>query len=59
VGGAEGRELVERASSDPLTQADVRRGLGEMLTPPAKAEPSGQTDDKGSTANPASTPTKP
>ncbi|HEX6275242.1 MAG TPA: PQQ-binding-like beta-propeller repeat protein [Polyangiaceae bacterium] len=33
VGGADGRALVERAATDPLTQPDVQKGLGEMLAP--------------------------
>jgi outer membrane protein assembly factor BamB len=37
VGGDEGRALVERAASDPLTQPDVRRALVALL-PPAKPE---------------------
>ncbi len=37
VGGEEGRALVERAATDPLTQPDVRRALGALL-PPGKPE---------------------
>jgi outer membrane protein assembly factor BamB len=36
VGGPEGRALVERASTDPLTQPDVRQGLSELLAPKPK-----------------------
>jgi outer membrane protein assembly factor BamB len=38
VGGADGRALVERAATDPLTQPDVQKGLGEMLAPQRQAE---------------------
>jgi outer membrane protein assembly factor BamB len=31
IGGAQGKALVERAAQDPLTQADVKRGLGALL----------------------------
>jgi outer membrane protein assembly factor BamB len=31
VGGEAGREVVERAAQDPLTQSDVRRALPEVL----------------------------
>jgi hypothetical protein len=31
VGGEEGRTLVERAASDPLTQPDVRRAISALL----------------------------
>jgi outer membrane protein assembly factor BamB len=38
VGGTEARTLVERASADPLTQADVQRGLAKLTAPkPATA----------------------
>jgi outer membrane protein assembly factor BamB len=36
VGGPDGQALVERASTDPLTQPDVRQGLGEALAPKPK-----------------------
>jgi outer membrane protein assembly factor BamB len=36
VGGPDGRALVERAATDPLTQPDVRQGLSELLAPQAK-----------------------
>jgi len=32
IGGAPGKTVVERAALDPLTQADVKRGLGTLLT---------------------------
>jgi outer membrane protein assembly factor BamB len=35
IGGEQGRAVVERAARDPLTQADVRRGLTALLAPPA------------------------
>ncbi|HEY4106996.1 MAG TPA: hypothetical protein VGM44_24015, partial [Polyangiaceae bacterium] len=35
VGGDAGREIVERAAQDPLTQGDVRRALPDIL---AKAQ---------------------
>jgi outer membrane protein assembly factor BamB len=31
IGGAPGKTVVERAAQDPLTQADVKRGLGALL----------------------------
>jgi hypothetical protein len=38
VGGIAGKAVVERAAQDPLTQADVKRGLTALLTPePSKA----------------------
>lgn len=37
IGGADGRAVVERAASDPLTQVDVKRGLGALLAPSATA----------------------
>ena len=37
IGGPDGHALVERASTDPLTQPDVQKGLGELLLPKAKA----------------------
>jgi outer membrane protein assembly factor BamB len=41
VGGSEGREVLERAAQDPLTQSDVRRALPDVLgkaeNPPAGA----------------------
>ncbi|HKY38653.1 MAG TPA: hypothetical protein VJN18_22070, partial [Polyangiaceae bacterium] len=53
VGGIAGKAVVERAAQDPLTQADVKRGLTALLTP----EPT-----KGDRAAPvktgAATPTK-
>jgi hypothetical protein len=33
VGGTEGHALVERASGDPFTQADVGRGLAKLVVP--------------------------
>jgi outer membrane protein assembly factor BamB len=42
VGGSAGKALVERAAQDPLTQADVKRGLNALLAPaaaPAEAAP--------------------
>ncbi len=38
VGGPDGRAVVERAASDPLTQPDVQKGLAEMLAPKPKAD---------------------
>jgi len=32
IGGAQGKALVERAAQDPLTQSDVKRGLGALLS---------------------------
>lgn len=37
IGGAPGKTVVERAAQDPLTQADVKRGLGALLTPQSEA----------------------
>jgi outer membrane protein assembly factor BamB len=34
VGGEEGRALVERAATDPLTQPDVRRAISALLPEP-------------------------
>ena len=45
IGGPDGKALVERASTDPLTQADVQRGLGELLSPKPKTEE--KTTDAG------------
>lgn len=40
VGGAQGRALVDRAVSDPLTQPDVQRGLAALVTPkPTASKP--------------------
>jgi outer membrane protein assembly factor BamB len=39
IGGTGGKTLVERAAQDPLTQADVKRGLTALLAPAAQAEP--------------------
>ncbi len=33
VGGVQGKSIVERAAQDPLTQADVKRGLNALLKP--------------------------
>jgi outer membrane protein assembly factor BamB len=33
IGGEQGKAVVERAARDPLTQADVKRGLTALLTP--------------------------
>jgi outer membrane protein assembly factor BamB len=33
IGGAQGKSVVERAALDPLTQADVKRGLNALLQP--------------------------
>jgi outer membrane protein assembly factor BamB len=38
IGGPDGRALVERAATDPLTQPEVQRGLGDLLAPKARAE---------------------
>ena len=37
IGGAPGKTVVERAAQDPLTQADVKRGLGSLLAPQSEA----------------------
>jgi outer membrane protein assembly factor BamB len=37
IGGAPGKTVVERAAIDPLTQADVKRGLGALLTQQSEA----------------------
>jgi len=51
VGGDSARSLVERASQDPLTQADVRRALPGVLS---KAQnPAGVADTGAATAQPA------
>jgi outer membrane protein assembly factor BamB len=34
IGGEQGKAVVERAARDPLTQADVKRGLTALLTGP-------------------------
>jgi outer membrane protein assembly factor BamB len=58
MGGSDGQALVERASSDPLTQPDVRQGLGELLASKAKAEEK-KAEQKTGQAAPGSTPPKP
>ena len=37
IGGAPGKTVVERAAQDPLTQADVKRGLGALLAAQSEA----------------------
>jgi len=52
VGGAEGRALVERAATDPLTQPEVQQGLAKLVAPKPAASASGQAsaDVKGAPA---------
>jgi outer membrane protein assembly factor BamB len=53
VGGSDGREVLERATQDPLTQADVRRALPGVLSkaenPPADAAGSAPTTTRPAT----------
>lgn len=35
IGGSAGKSVVERAAQDPLTHADVKRGLSALLSPEA------------------------
>jgi outer membrane protein assembly factor BamB len=37
IGGVQGKSFVERAAQDPLTQADVKRGLAALLVPESTA----------------------
>jgi outer membrane protein assembly factor BamB len=60
VGGPDGKSLVERASSDPLTQPEVRQGLGELVAPKPKPEGAGgdaNTETPAKTETPAAPPT--
>jgi outer membrane protein assembly factor BamB len=50
IGGPDGHALVERASTDPLTQPDVQTGLGELLLPKSKAEENKAPDKTGQPA---------
>jgi len=51
VGGAEGRALVQRAATDPLTQADVQQGLARLVAPKPAAPTSGQASADGKAAS--------
>jgi outer membrane protein assembly factor BamB len=57
VGGPDAQGLVERASTDPLTQPDVQQGLREMLAPKPKAEEK-KSEEKTEKTPPPSTPPK-
>jgi outer membrane protein assembly factor BamB len=50
IGGAPGKTVVERAAQDPLTQADVKRGLGALLTRQSEAPPAPKTTNVAQTA---------
>jgi outer membrane protein assembly factor BamB len=50
IGGSAGKAVVERAAQDPLTQADVKRGLTALLGPePAKSGPAAPPAKTGGT----------
>jgi outer membrane protein assembly factor BamB len=50
IGGAPGKTVVERAALDPLTQADVKRGLGALLAAQSEAPGAPKTTDVAQTA---------
>ncbi len=50
IGGAPGKTVVERAAQDPLTQADVKRGLGALLAQQSEAPGAPKTTDVAQTA---------
>jgi outer membrane protein assembly factor BamB len=50
IGGAPGKTVVERAALDPLTQADVKRGLGALLAPQSEAPGAPKTTNVAQTA---------
>lgn len=55
VGGASGKSIVERATHDPLTQAEVRRGLSALLAPESAAPaapPAAETPNVAKNAQP-------
>jgi outer membrane protein assembly factor BamB len=57
VGGPDGKALVERASTDPLTQPDVRQGLAELIAP--KPKPEGAVSDAKAETEPTPNTAKP
>ena len=50
IGGAPGKAVVERAAQDPLTQADVKRGLGALLAAQSEAPGAPKTTNVAQTA---------
>jgi hypothetical protein len=50
IGGAPGKAVVERAAQDPLTQADVKRGLGALLAAGRVASGAPKTTNVAQTA---------
>jgi len=50
IGGAPGKTVVERAALDPLTQADVKRGLGALLATQSEAPGAPKTTNVAQTA---------
>jgi outer membrane protein assembly factor BamB len=57
IGGPDGKALLERASTDPLTQPEVQQGLGELIAPKPKAE--GAVSDAKPEAEPTRNTAKP
>jgi len=50
IGGAPGKTVVERAAQDPLTQADVKRGLTALLVQQTEAPGAPKTTNVAQTA---------
>jgi outer membrane protein assembly factor BamB len=50
IGGVPGKTVVERAARDPLTQADVKRGLGALLAAQSEAPGAPKTTNVAETA---------
>jgi hypothetical protein len=50
IGGAPGKTVVERAAQDPLTQADVKRGLGALLAAQSEAPAAPKSTNVAQTA---------
>jgi hypothetical protein len=50
IGGVPGKAVVERAAQDPLTQADVKRGLGALLAAVREAPGAPKTTNVAETA---------
>jgi outer membrane protein assembly factor BamB len=50
IGGAPGKTVVERAALDPLTQADVKRGLSALLATQSEAPGAPKTTNVAQTA---------
>ena len=50
IGGAPGKAVVERAAQDPLTQADVKRGLSALLVHESEAPAAPKSTNVAQTA---------